>query len=144
MHEGRGGDLMAIGDVRGHYDAVYTLLAGTLPVPVGDSEQPTSVPHVALYSTRGGDTNGSLQEPYVDLEMPFQVTCVSRRRDQAQWLQHYVRELLLSEVLVVPGRSLLRIVLDVPSGVDRDDEIGEREGQVFFSTDVFSVVTTPE
>lgn len=132
------------GNVRTLFDAVYTLLDSVLPVAVGDSQAPTTLPHVIVYSVRGGLIDGTLGEPDVDFVQPFQVTCVSRRRDQAQWLQHEVRDLLLSQTLVVPGRGVTRVYIDDPSGVEHDDTLGEAEGQRFFSTDIFNVMTGPE
>ena len=139
---------MSVGDVRAHYDGVYALLSslftgGPLPSPIGDSEQPETFPNVTLYAIPGGFTSGTLGDTDGDLEMPFQITCVSRRRDQAQLLQHAVRNEMLNQTLTVTGRSLLRVNLESPSGVERDDRLGEREGQVFYTADTFHVRTAP-
>jgi hypothetical protein len=130
-------------DTSAHFKAVYTMLDAVMPFPVGDSEQLETVPSLSLYAIPGGLIEGTIGEPDVDVEMPFQVTCLSRRRDHAQWMQNDVRQLMLANIIAVPGRSVTRVTCD-PSGVERDDRLGEREGQVFYTTDVFNLHTVPE
>lgn len=132
------------GNVRTLHDAVYTMLDNALPVAVGDSEAPDTLPHVIVYAVRGGLIEGSLGEPDVDATVPYQITCVSRRRDQAEWLQHEVRDIFLSQSLIVPGRGISRIYVSDPSGIDRDSQLGELEGQLFYSTDIFTIMIGPE
>lgn len=140
---------MAIVNTRLVFDAVYTMLdTGISAAPLHDNESPpdvTTLPYVIVRSAPGGDNDGPLGAPDDDLEVPIQVDCVSRERRQCQWLQHSVRLLMLSQALTVgSGIAVKRIYLDDPSGVYEDNTLGEGEGKVFYTTDVFHVMTTPE
>jgi hypothetical protein len=126
------------------FEAVLELLEYGLAVPVGDTEAPGTLPHTIVYPVRGGNIDGTLGEPDVDIEMPIQIDCVSLRRWQAQWLQDEVRHLMLAQTLDIEGRGLIRVYCDDPSGVEVDNVLGEREGQVFYTSDVFHIKTSPE
>lgn len=143
---------MAIGDPRVHYDAVYTAVDTAVgAVPTGRGITPDGLPYVSVYAFDGGQLDGSLGAPDDYLEMPIQVTCASTNFEQAQWLQHTVRDALLDQSLTVAGRGLWRLWLEVPSGIRLDDTLGEAPagsttaagGRVFYSTDVFHIKTTP-
>jgi len=127
-----------------HHDAVIATVDAAVSVPVDDVPGDTA-PYVTVYANPGGRLDGSLASPDDDVRFPVQVTCVGRHRKEAQYLQAAVRVALLDESNVaVAGRSVMRVTLEQPSGVMRDPDVGERpEQQVWFTTDVFHVHTTP-
>jgi hypothetical protein len=135
---------VAVAEPVTHHDAVIAAVDAAVSVPVADAPG-VAAPYVAVYATPGGNLSGSLGAPDDDIRCPVQVTCVGRHRKEAQYLQAAVRVALLDESNVsVTGRSVMRVSLEQPSGVTRDDDVGERpEQRVWFSTDVFHVHTTP-
>ena len=134
---------MSVAEPVAHTDAVIAAVDDAVSVPVADIPA-EAAPYVAVYSIAGGALDGSLAAPDDDVRFPVQVTCVGRHRKEAQYLQAAVRVALLDDSNVtVAGRSVMRVVLEQPSGVTRDDDVGEREGRRWFTTDVFHVHTTP-
>lgn len=126
-----------------HTDAVIAAVDAAVSVPV-DDEPGAAAPYVTVYPITGGVLDGSLADPNDDIRFPAQITCVGRHRKEAQYLQAAVRVALLdASNVTVAGRSVMRVVLEQPSGVQRDDDVGEREGRRWFTTDVFHVHTTP-
>ena len=126
-------------------DAVIALIDSVTTVLVLDHVPSDDVvPRVTVYTIAGGMTSGVLSYPFDELTMPFQLTVVSTRRDQCQWLQNLTRSTLLAQTLTITGFSLFRADLEIPSGVMRDDKLGEAAGRRFYSTDVFHVTVVPE
>ena len=133
---------MTVANTLTHYDAVLAYLRANLAETVGDSEQPPT-PAYALYALSGGEIDGTLGELDDDIVMPFQLNALSNSRQHAQYMQTAARVLLLSMTLTIPGRSVTRILCEDPSGVTRDDELGERGGRLFYTTDGFDIATVP-
>lgn len=131
-------------DPRKTTDAVISLIDAVTTVPVGDHvPSDSALPYVVVYTQSGGLTDGTLDDVNDALVLPIQLTVVSGRRDQCQWLQNLTRQAMLSETLTVDGYALFRVMLVVPSGVQRDDELGEAAGRRFYTTDLFHVSVVP-
>ena len=125
-------------------DSVIALLDSVTTVLVTDHVPADDVtPRITVYVTSGGMVDGVLGEPDDELTVPVQLTVVSTRRDQCQWLQNLTRSTLLAQTLTFPSYSLFRVRLEVPSGVQREDKLGESEGRRFYSTDVFHLTVVP-
>ena len=137
---------MPPGDPRTHTDGIIVHLAAELPgwVAIGRAEVPGIIPHVIVYPVTGGNTDGSIGDPDVDLVFPFRLTCVSLNSEQAQWLQNAARSAMLSQEVAVSGRSTYRLWVESPSGLMRDDTLGEQAGGVrFYTSDLFHLKTVP-
>ena len=137
---------MPIANPLTHTDAVVAAVDAAVSVPVGDGEAPATLPHVVVYAVDGGSVSGPLGAPDDDVDMPFRVICVADgdlARKAVQWLQHATRSALLDQTVTVAGRSLIRVTLEVPGGVRRDDDLGEKIGQRFYTSDLFHLSTVP-
>lgn len=134
---------MPVAETFTHADAAVAAAAAAVSVPVAD-EPGAVAPYVAVYPTPGGGLSGSLAAPDDDIRFPVQLTCVGRHRKEAQWLQNATRAAYLDPAnWSIAGRSVMQVTLEQPSGVARDEDVGEREGRRWYTTDVFHVHTTP-
>jgi hypothetical protein len=68
----------------------------------------------------------------------FQVTAVGADMEEAQWMQHKVRQALLGFTPTVTGWATGPISAEQPRGVTRDDD-----GPVFITTDDFRIFVSP-
>ena len=135
---------MPVADTNVHADAAVTTAAAAVSVSVSDTPGDVA-PYVTVWSIRGGMVDGSLGAPNDDVRFPVQLTCVGRTRNEAQALQAATRAhyLTVGNWSIV-GRSVMRVSLESPSGVERDTDLGELPGQVrWFTSDVFHIHTTP-
>lgn len=126
--------------IREHTDAVIAALKAT-DLVVGDAIAPEDAvpPYAVVYLIAGGGLGGTLGDPNADATLTYQVTCVGRSRQQAEWVGDKALELLSRQVLV-PNRRVLNVRLHIPPGVQRDDQVSP---PVFWSTPQFRITTTP-
>lgn len=130
---------MSLPIVRAHTDAVIAALEA-LGLAVGDAVAPDQdPPYVVVYPIPGGSTTGTLATPDDDAILVYQVTCVGKTREQAEWLADKALILLEGNVAVT-GRRVLRVSLDMHGGTQRDDQLTP---PVFWSTPRFRIISTP-
>jgi hypothetical protein len=128
--------------VREHTDAVIEALKALSDYPVGDAVAPPGDPAAfyTLYHIAGGNSSGNLGAPNDDAALIFQVTCVSKKsREQVEWLADKAYE-LLNNNLIVSGRKINRVDLEMFGGVQRDDKT---EPPTYWITPRFRVFSTP-
>lgn len=129
---------MSVASLREHTDAVIAALEAA-DLSVGDAEAPDAQPpYVVVYAIPGGRAFGSLAEPHEDAELVYQITCVGKTREQAEWLAD--KAMVLLDGLTVDGRSIAFVTLDSLPGVQRQTE---PTPAVFLSTPRFRVYSTP-
>lgn len=92
-----------------------------------------------VYPIAGGNRDGSVADPYADIELHYQITCVDRGPEGARWLSDQI-EVRITTVSV-PARSVVWVTPTSPSGVWRDDDTAAKP--LFFSTPSYRIRTTP-
>lgn len=132
-------------------DAIISSLEGA-GLLVGDAEAPAGhgwagVPggsefrgYVVVYELSGGVTDGTIGEPDNDAEQVFQLTAVGATRDQCKWVADRARQVMLTAVLTIADRTVMRVAVDMLGGTIRDDDV---QPPVFFSPDRYRVHSTP-
>lgn len=129
---------MTVADVRVHTDAVIAALeAANLTVGDADAEGLTP-PYVVVYPIAGGEMFGSLDDPYEDADLLYQVTCVGRTREQAEAITN--RAMALLNGFSVTGRSIALVSPEGTPGTRPDHDV---DPPVFYSTPRFRIKTTP-
>jgi hypothetical protein len=125
--------------IREHTDAVIaTLVAAGLTV--GDAKAPAGdPPYVVVYSISAGGWTGPLAARHDDGSLVYQVSCVGKSRQQAEWLEDKAITAIL-EGIPVTGRSIPYIELDLSGGVARDDD---RTPPLWTAAPRFRIATTP-
>lgn len=140
---------MSLANLRLHGDAVVAKLTAAGLV-VGDGTAPTEayglrpdksfIPWVVVYPVPG-TFDGTLEDPWDDADLVYQVTCVGDTRASAVGVEDKVNAALLPPgALTVTGRVVQQVRLDIGGGVRRDDTA---KPPVFISTPRFRVVSTP-
>lgn len=132
--------------LRTHTDAVIAhlealgLLVGdaTKPDGAGDQDDGSFVKYAIVYPEPGGGSGGTLGDLHGDAELIYQVTCIGKSREQAQWVVDAALGLL--EGLSVPERHIPFVQLDRPPGIERDEK---QTPALYFATPLFRVITTP-
>ena len=121
----------------------------TSAFPVGVSVAPDcDRPYYVVTSVSSPRYDGPfLHAPEADSMDRIQVASVSDTADQADWLRDKVRELLTIAALdqafvdASVSRRTLRVILDIPRGVQRDDR--GLPAPIFTSIDQYMIETTP-
>ena len=87
---------------------------GRATAPLGVDGTPAAPPFAVVYPLPGGDTWGPVYDaPDAGAQLPYQVTSVGLRADQAEWLADKVRQAMLGRTngaltpLVVSGVTVL-------------------------------------
>jgi hypothetical protein len=132
--------------LRDHTDAVIArleeldLLVGDAKKPegAGDQDDGSFVKYAVVYPIAGGTSSGTLGDLHGDAELIYQVTCVGKSREQAQWVADAALGLL--DGLSVPERHIPFIALDIPPGIERDDK---QTPPLFIAAPRFRIITTP-
>lgn len=128
--------------VRNHTDAIIAKLlaevAGT-EVTIGDGDaEGLKPPYMVVYSIQGGEMSGSLERPFEDADLVYQVTCVGETREQAEWVAD--RAMSLLEGFVVTDRNIALVSPEGGPGTRVDRDV---DPPVFISTPRFTVKSTP-
>lgn len=126
-------------DVRKLTDAVITMLTTATGRPFGDIDAPGNTTHTAgpadhpyglVQRIAGGAVTGSVGAPWGMATVVYQVTCVGRRRDQADWLLDRVDTAMLdmgtagyTTALAVTGLHVVSRVPDMDGGTDEEGDI---------------------
>lgn len=92
-----------------------------------------------VYPIAGGNRDGGAADPYADIELHYQITCVDRGPEGARWLADQIEDVLAS--VSIPNRSVMWVNPTSPSGVWRDDDTAAQP--LFFSTPSYRIKTTP-
>lgn len=131
---------------RAHTDAVIAALEAAGLV-VGDAEAPTDVdpredPYVVVYPIAGRESfgtsrSGSLEEPFEDAELVYQVTCAGGSRKEVEWLADKVEVLL--DGVTVAGRRI-HVVPEMNPGVTRTSN---ETPPIFEATPRYRLMSTP-
>lgn len=115
---------------------------------IGDHKAPanSSVPYGVVYAIDGGEEWGALNRPESDAVMPFQVTSVGARRDQAEWMADRVRMTVLHRDV----NGLFLVQLAPPAGTviqDRRPQGGrgsiDKNGDVHEVAERFEICVGP-
>ena len=133
--------------MRDHDTAVAAALA-TIGRPLGVGEAPagaleavlagTGPGYMVLHPRPGGWRDGAVDDPYADVELSYQVTCIDAGIDGVRWLSDRCDAAM--RTVTVPGRSTLWVTPGVPSGVWRDDDTAA--AGLFYTTPNWRLATT--
>jgi hypothetical protein len=123
---------MTVWETRPLYAAITAQLETTTKA-VGQAISPGGeTPYMVLFPLPDESHGGSLTDPHQFVTQLFQVTCVGKTMEEAEWMQHEARTALVGFTPAVDDAT--PIELDLGSGVRRDDD-----GPVFFTTDRFRI-----
>lgn len=112
--------------------ALVQFLANRTGRPIGEGTAPfdAQVPYAVVYPLPGGNTWGpTYTGPDEGADVPYQVTCVGLRDDQAQWMADRVRQAMVGRTdgqlvpLVVPGMTVLDREMAGYGGLDREGDV---------------------
>lgn len=127
-------DLLSITDALVAFLAAQTARPvgrATAPLVDGDPADLGDGPYAIVYQLPGGGTWGpGLYGPDEGAQLPFQVTSVGRRSDQADWMADRVRQAMVGRTngtltadLVVPGVTVLDREFSAYGGHDREGDV---------------------
>lgn len=117
--------------------ALVAFLAALTGRPVGEATAPlvnglpAVPPYAIVYPLAGGTTWGPMLEgPDEGAQLPYQITSVGLRSDQATWMADKVRQAILGRTngsltspLVVPGVTVLDREFSAYGGQDREGDV---------------------
>jgi hypothetical protein len=108
---------------------------------VGDAVAPddTTTPYAVLYPAGSGSLTGSVARPHEDRPGLYQITCVGKHRQEAEWLAEKLRAVVLGP-LSITGRRVLQASLETSQPVRRDDSTSP---PLFYAADQYRLWTTP-
>ena len=130
---------MSIPAVRKHTDGVIASLEAA-GLTVGDADaEGLSPPYCVVYAIPGGGFTGTMENPFEDGELPYQVTCVGETREQAEWATDKALTALVAGVTVT-GWNVVLVSPDGHPGVRPDHDVSP---PLFYSTPRFRLKTTP-
>lgn len=134
--------------IREHDNSVLAAVAG-IGRPTGLALPPTGAledlvagtgpGYYIVYPIPGGSRDGSVKDPWADVTLHYQITCVDRGPEGARWLSDQLEAALAS--VTVPNRYVMSVAPTSPSGVWRDDDTAAQP--LFSSTPSFRIRTTP-
>lgn len=132
--------MYTIHDQRTFYDVLVTRLL-TTGRPVGEAVKPAAagLPYAVIYPMTDVSNAGPLNDPTQVSVYQWQVTCVGQTMEQAQWMQHKVRSVLLGWIPTVSGIGTTPVDLAAGSGVTRDDDVSPPQ---FYTTDSYRLYTS--
>ncbi len=121
------------------------LLAGDGEKPVaggwqGTPGQSTFTPYVAVYNLVGGYTDGSIVAPDEFSYPTYQLTSVGSTAAQCEWQADACREALLTGPVLVEGRAVNLVTVEMLGGAVRDDDA---QPPVWFSPDRYRLSLVP-
>lgn len=99
--------------------------------------------YMVLYPIAGGSRDGSLEDPYADIQLPYQVTCIGYAAAGVRWMVTRIEPALAG--ITITGRSIVQIIPDDPGPVRLDEDINpELAGTgLLVGTPRFTLHTTP-
>lgn len=130
---------MTVASIRTHSDAVIAALEGA-GLTVGDgTADGLTVPYAVVYNISGGRMSGNLDDPFEDADLVYQVTCVGRTREQAEWVADKATVTLVAGFSVA-GRSIVLVTPEGGPGTRADRDVTP---PVYFSTPRYTIKSTP-
>lgn len=141
---------MSFPSLQDHTDAVVAALEAR-DLLVGDAEAPDQphgrqddaeefIPYVILYPLFGEAEPASLVDPYQDVALSWQTTCVGESRRQVEWLVERCNLAFLTDGITVAGRSLDPFDPQLEAaGARRDPD----DDSVFFATPRYRAISRP-
>lgn len=133
-------------DLLPHDLAVITRLE-TLGKPVGFAEAPAGAldgvrlrtgPDYMILWPLNSIRGGTLADPFRDVELVYQVTCVGRLASGVRWLVSRIETALAGTTIT--GRTLLQVIPEDGGQVRTDDDVTPN---VFIATPRFRLETVP-
>lgn len=121
-------------------DALLTALRAAHP-RVGDAIAPddTTYPYAVLYPAGIGSTSGPVSDANADSTPLYQITCVGKVREEAEWLSDLLRPVALG-ALTVTGWKVADPRVETSQPVRRDDSTAP---PVFYAADQIRYFLTP-
>lgn len=128
-------------DPEAFFQAIVTRIGTVTGKEVGLAVAPgnNALPYAVVYPLVDNESQGALNDPTQSVTWAFQVTCVAKGAQGAQWMQREVREALHGHIPVVTGVGTTPIHLADGSGILRDDGVSP---PLFYSTDRFTALTS--
>lgn len=124
--------------IREHTNGVIEALEA-LGLTVGDGTAAgLTAPYAVVYALNP-EFFGSLENPFEDGDLVYQVTCVGKTREQAEWVVDKAMALL--DGFTVTGRSIAYVSVDGGPGTRPDYDVTPA---LFYSTPRFTIKTTPD
>lgn len=139
---------MTVPVILDHDNAVYEAVAlvgrevGLVQAPPGALKaliNATGQGYYIVYPISGGSRDGSVLDPYADIELSYQITCVDRGPEGARWLADQIETALAG--LTVLNRAVMWVTPTAPSGIWPDNETAAQP--LFLSTPSYRIRTTP-
>lgn len=131
---------MTVASGRTQAAAVIALLESAgLAVGDGTATGITASKYAVVYADLGVP-DGTLGDPFADLDQTVFVHGCGTTAEQAQWVADKARTALLGASLTITGRATLWITHNHSQPVQRDDQIMPG---VFYTVDQYTVQTTP-
>lgn len=96
--------------------------------------------YVTVYELTGGTLDGTIGLPDDDASLLYQFTATGATRKQCEWVADKARTTILASSLLIAGRQVQRVTVDMLGGTTRDDSV---QPPVFFSPDRYRIWTTP-
>jgi hypothetical protein len=112
----------------------------TIGKPVGDARKPDGEPPYAVVYPFGGTRSGPVGDPDADASLTWQITCVGRDREGAEWMADRVAEVMDGGVVNIPGRKVMRAQTVSDQPIRRDDDV---QPPLFYATPIWRLDTTP-
>lgn len=123
-------------------------VVGGIGFPVSPSDAPNCPrPYIVVTSVSSPRYSGPMSDTEADSADRIQFSCIADTAEQADWLRDKVREVLTVSALdaqfvtLNADRRTMRLILDIPRGVQRDDR--GLPAPIFTSTDQYMIETTP-
>lgn len=127
---------MVTASARVHVDALAQLVAAAgLVVFVTRADEGASYPYVVLHPTSGQLEATSLEDPYGELVVDFQLTAVGETPEQALWAADKAAAALAGARPTVAGRTSWAVTPEEAFPVQRDEDLTE---PVFFAVNRYS------
>ena len=124
------------------------IVAGSTGFPVGLSVAPDCErPFIIITSVSSPRYDGPFSNIEADGSDRIQFTATAMSAEQADWLRDKIRGVLTIEALdaafatLTEPRRILRVILDIPRGVQRDDR--GLPAPIFNSIDQYMIESTP-
>lgn len=123
-------------------------IAESTGIAVGDAVAPDCPkPFIVVGAVSSPRYTGPLSDTEADGQDRIQFSCIGNTRQQADWARDKVRAALtqsgLDAAFVTNGddRRCMRVILDIPRGVQRDDR--GLPDPIFLGIDQYMIYTTP-
>ncbi len=111
---------------------------GAAPPGALEGVQERTGPDYMILYPLNTEREGSLGDPYTDVDLIYQVTCVGRLPEGVRWLVDRIEPALLA--VEIPDRSLLQVIPEDAGKTQSDDDV---QPPVYMATPRYRIVTVP-